>query len=237
MGSSTLNLAGTAQLTEYDPIAFSQKATLWGQSAPAGPGVAWGNGRLYLVRADSSGGMHLGWSTDPLNADAWSFTELPDTAIDAPAISTLGPGDGDVWIAWTGTDGNGTLNVASGFRPGSEATYRKTPLDGSAGTFFHNIPAEFQGPDTSPAGPQIEVDDLSLTLAYIGHNQAIYFLGAFAGQFNRYKCSATSDTGPAISGRVDAGGIAWRGLDDDHTLNLSTNPFNDIGAVNDNGGG
>lgn len=107
-GSSTLNLAGTAQLTEYDPIAFSQKATLWGQSAPAGPGVAWGNGRLYLVRADSSGGMHLGWSTDPLNADAWSFTELPDTAIDAPAISTLGPGDGDVWIAWTGTEAPST---------------------------------------------------------------------------------------------------------------------------------
>ena len=42
---------------------------------------------------------------------------------------------------------------------------------------------------------------------------------------------------PAISGRVHDAGIAWRGLDGDHTLNLSTNPFNDMGAVKDNGGG
>jgi hypothetical protein len=234
-GSSTINVAAANELVRYDQITFKQKVTLWGRSAPAGVGMAWGNGRLYLVSATSNGGIQLGWSADPMNAAAWSFIDLPEAAIDTPAVSANDAPD--VWIAWAGTDGKGTLNVASGFQPGNERSYHKTTLDGSAGTFFENMPPQFRGPDTSPAGPQIEVDSLSLTVAYIGHNHNIYFLSAFAGAFSRFKCTATSDTGPAISGHFDQGGIAWRGEDGGHTVNLAINPFNEMGAVNDNAGG
>lgn len=165
-----------------------------------------------------------------MDENSWQSTQLAESAIDAPSLSA---GYGDrVWLGWAGTDGNGTLNVASGFRPGSESSYDKTTLDGNAGAFFQpQMPPAFHGPDSSPRGPQLEVDDLSFTMAYAGGDQHIYLLTAFAGSFNRYKCNDTSDVGVAVSGRASGGGFAWRGLDGGFTLNTASNEFDEMGAV------
>ena len=234
-GSATLNLATAAQLQGNAPVSFDRKATLWGHGAPAGPGIAWGNERLYLVWVDEQGRLQLGWSTDPLNPDRWSFLQLPESAIGAPSVSVA---DTTVWIAWTGTDHNGTVNVASGFTAGREADYRKTTLGVHPGTFFPVTPTLFDGSTTSPAGPAIVVTPSEFSLAYTGHDKHIYLLSTHAGGVSRYQCQATSDTGPAVINSDGNTAIAWRGLDGGHTLNLSSaDLFTDPGATLDNNPG
>ncbi len=231
-GDATINVAHSSDQVRGDPIVFQQKVVQWGWHAPAGPAIAYGNNRVYLAWADPLGALNLAWSRTPLNEESWDHVQLADSAVDAPSLSA-GYGE-DVWLAWAGTDGNGTLNVASGFRPGSERTYVKTVLDGRSGPFFKALQPAFRGADTSPSGPQLEVDDLGFTLAYAGHDTRIYLLSAFGGQFNRYRCADTSDCGVAVCGRVAGGGFAWRGLDGGHTLNTATNPFDEMGAVEAN---
>jgi hypothetical protein len=236
--AATLNLAVAAQLDGHAPASFEQKAILWGHGAPAGPAMTWGNDRLYLVWADEHGRLQLGWSADPLNPDGWSFLELPETAIDAPSVSVSSVGDTTVWIAWTGTDHNNTVNVASGFTPGQEALYRKTTLGVHPGSFFPDTPTRFVGSSTSPAGPSIAVYLNRFRLAYTGPNKIIYVLSNHAGDVSRYQCKASSDAGPAviIGGGLTA--VAWRGLDGGHTLNLSSaDLFINPGATLDNNPG
>jgi hypothetical protein len=229
-GAGTLNIARADNAVRYDPLTFQEKAILWGRHGPAGPSICWANNRLYMAWADERGTINVGWSGTPLDAATWESIALPESAIDAPSIS--GGYGADVWLAWTGTDGNGLVNVASGFQPGAESNYRKTTMNGTAGALFKpNWPPAFQGPDSSKAGPQLEVDDLGLNLAYVGSNNNIYVIIALAGAFNRYKCTATTDAGPAVSGRVGEGGLAWRGLDGGFTLNTAGNMFTKWGRL------
>ncbi len=86
--------------------------------------------------------------------NSWQSTQLAESAIDAPSLSA---GYGDrVWLGWAGTDGNGTLNVASGFRPGSESGYDKTTLDGmQEHSFNRKCPLLSTDPIPAPAGPSL----------------------------------------------------------------------------------
>ena len=176
----------------------------------------------YMAWTEASGQIQLAWSATPPAEDSYTSVPISETSIDTPSVVWA---KGELWMAWTGTDDANTVNLAKGVDAG-DGHYDKVILDGRPTPSW--LPTGFHGPNTSKAGPQLQVwseTDLFLlgfNLAYVGHDDRnIYALMTFGDgtPIKRWKFADETDGGPGLVGGT---GFSWSGLDGGRSLNFST---------------
>jgi len=135
-----------------------------------------------------------------------SFTDkrtLTENSHHSPALAV---GNGLVFLAWTGTDPNSSLNVARATDYVNQGFFGKATL-----------------PETSPYGPALAFFGGRLYIAWTGadpnHKLNVAWSTDFQ-YFNKQTFADTSDAGPALCAAGDRLVLAWRGQDPNHSLNV-----------------
>ena len=132
---------------------------------------------------------------------------LNDTAIGSPALAVF---NGNLYLAWTGTDSNNTLNIARLDASGTSIVTQKTV-----------------GSNRSFTGPALAAYSGNLYLAWtgsVGSGENLNIAVSSDGlDFTGHKLvgSNTSFTSPALAASSSALYIAWAGNDPNHTLNAA----------------
>ncbi len=148
-----------------------------------------------------------------------SAVVLNDTAVGSPALAVF---NGKLYLAWTGTDGNHTLNIAQ--------------LDGS-GTNI--VTQRTVGGNRSFTGPALAAFNGQLYLAWtgsVGSGENLNIAASSDGlNFPVQKLVGNnhSFTSPALAASANALFIAWAGNDPNQTLNaaISTDGLDFTGQV------
>ena len=198
-GPGSLNVASSS-----DGKSFGGKVTL-NETSIDGPGLAFGNGHLFIAWA----GMNVGHSLNVISStDLRSFSNkvtLSESSLFGPALAF---GNGRLFLAWVGTDFNHSLNVMSS-------------TDGK--TFSNKVTLN----ESSFAAPALSFVNGKLFLLWRGTdpNSSLNVMESTDGiNFsNKLTLKDSSDFAPAIAqaGFLQVGGLflAWTGQDPQHRLN------------------
>jgi hypothetical protein len=228
-GNHSLNIAEAPIPQSGGPIEFTSKITLSGSSVPMGASLVDASTTTsqswYLAYLTESGRINIArFDSPPIKGEWDALIALDESAIDTPALAWDYIGDEDpgrLWMAWAGTDGLNTLNVARGVQNGP-GQYDKAILDGRPLPSW--LPGTFQGPARSKVGPQLDIwraTDLFLlgfNLAYATDDGTIYALMSQGNNdIQRWKFADQSGNSIATSREL----FAWSGLDQYHTLNIN----------------
>jgi hypothetical protein len=198
-------------LTSTDGQAFANKITLSERSHHA-PALAYGFGsspRIFLAWTGTDSRLNLLWSTDGVTFG--NKVTLSETSVAAPGLAWR---DGDLYLAWAGTDGNHSLNVMK---------WRDTAS--SLAPLFADKLTLGDSTEMQPALTDIAPFDV-LFLGWSGRDSN-HHLNATAS-FDRGDAfglkliySDLGQFGPALADLNEMVYIAWTGRDSSHHVNLA----------------
>jgi len=198
-------------LTSTDGQNFFNKVTLGEQSNRA-PALAYGFGaspRVFLAWTGTDSRLNLLWSDDGVNFG--NKVTLGETSVAAPGLTWR---DGDLYLAWAGTDSNHSLNLLK---------WRNT-ASGPTPNFTEKVTLG-DSTEMQPALTDIEGFDVPF-LGWTGRDSnhhlnamASYDNGATFGLKLIY--SDLGEFGPALADLNGMVYLAWTGRDSDHHVNLA----------------
>ncbi len=246
-GSHHLNVEASS-----DGYNFAGKVIL-GETSIDGPGLVFGNGKVFLAWTGTDSAHHLNVISSP---DCHNFSNkvtLGETSHYGPALAF---GNGTLYLAWTGTDSR--LNVFSsrdGVNWSNKVTLGETS-DSSPGLCFLNgkLYLMWQGTDSNSSLNILESTDgrnftnkvtmgdssdfrfamtehgAELILGWTGrdsshHLNTMTSPGPISGFGSKLIYEDTSSAGLFLVSFKGSPFVAWTGSDSDHHLNVMKLPF------------